>query len=169
MGDWRDELVKELDGFMNDRQKTVVIPATVEVVYENNYTVDVLTAGGHEYFDIRLKPSIDSLDPGAIIFPEIGSKVLIARIGASDNTFCVIAYSQVSKVIFASEQTSIEIDSAGILLKRQNETLKDLISDLIDQIKQITVTTAQGPSGVPINAAGFTAIQTRFNQLLKDS
>jgi phage baseplate assembly protein gpV len=55
----------------------------------------------------------------------------------------------------------------GILLKRDSETLKKIVSDLIDQINLIVVPTNVGPSGTPINAAAFTAIKTRAAALLK--
>ena len=50
-----------------------------------------------------------------------------------------------------------------------NGTLKlgKLLQDLAKQVALITVPTGVGPSGVPANAAQFTALVTKFSQLLK--
>lgn len=56
----------------------------------------------------------------------------------------------------------------GITIKKGGESLKKLISDLIDEINKITVTTYAGPSGTPINATLLTAIKTRLGDLFKE-
>ena len=55
----------------------------------------------------------------------------------------------------------------GILLKRDDETLKKIVGDLILEINKIVVPTNVGPSGTPINAAAFLVIKTRAETLLK--
>jgi hypothetical protein len=47
--------------------------------------------------------------------------------------------------------------------------LKGLMSDLIDAIAQLTVPTAVGPSGIPINLAAFKAVQARLDEMLSDT
>jgi hypothetical protein len=48
-------------------------------------------------------------------------------------------------------------------------TLNELLQDLIDQIKLLTVTCAApgNPSSVPINVAAFTAIAAQIEDLLE--
>jgi phage baseplate assembly protein gpV len=62
--------------------------------------------------------------------------------------------------------TVLEINN-GFLIKRDDETLRKIVSDLIDQINLIVVPTNVGPSGNPVNAAAFNAIKTRAQSLLK--
>lgn len=64
------------------------------------------------------------------------------------------------------DNTRVELKN-GVLIQRGSETLKAIISDLIDQINLIVVPTNVGPSGNPINATAFTAIKTRVANLLK--
>jgi phage baseplate assembly protein V len=56
--------------------------------------------------------------------------------------------------------------SDKISLKAGGETLKNVLSDLLDAIKAITVNTAVGPSSVPVNLTAFNALQTRITNLL---
>ncbi len=46
------------------------------------------------------------------------------------------------------------------------ETLKQLLSDVIDQIKALTVNTAVGPSSPPINTPAFAALQAQLPNIL---
>lgn len=63
--------------------------------------------------------------------------------------------------------TSEFIVNDGFLIKKGSETLKQIVDDLITQIKAIIVPTNVGPSGNPINGAAFDAIKTRADNLLK--
>lgn len=56
----------------------------------------------------------------------------------------------------------------GFTLKKSTDTLKKILSDLIDQIKLITVTTPNGPSGTPINATAFDPIKQSVANLLEN-
>lgn len=49
------------------------------------------------------------------------------------------------------------------------DTLEQFLSDLVDQIKLITVPTAFGPSGTPINAAAFAALVSTSLARIKSS
>lgn len=69
---------------------------------------------------------------------------------------------------FKIENAELVISRDGFAVKRSSETLKKIISDLIDQIKLLTVTTPNGPSGTPINATAFTAIKNRLPNLFTE-
>lgn len=48
------------------------------------------------------------------------------------------------------------------------ETLKDLLSDMLDKIMALTVSTAMGPSGPPINVTDFATIKAKVDQILSN-
>lgn len=50
----------------------------------------------------------------------------------------------------------------------QGETLKQKLEDLIDAINSLTVPTALGPSGTPINSAVFSQIKSQLNKILSE-
>ena len=63
---------------------------------------------------------------------------------------------------------TIEFEAGAATLEKMilGETLKDLLNDILDKIKLITVPTAVGPSGTPDNASDFTAIQAQLPTIL---
>lgn len=65
-------------------------------------------------------------------------------------------------------ETEWIITREGHTVKKSSETLKKILTDLLDAILQLTVTTPMGPSGVPINAATFTQIKQRLPQLFEN-
>jgi phage baseplate assembly protein gpV len=65
------------------------------------------------------------------------------------------------------EDTELVITRDGYTIKRSSESLKKLLSDMLDKIIAITVPTPVGPSGVPNNASDFTAIKTRLDDLFE--
>ncbi|TXI14619.1 MAG: hypothetical protein E6Q66_05825 [Pedobacter sp.] len=67
-------------------------------------------------------------------------------------------------------KVKFSITQGGFQLKTEAQSLKKLIDELLEAIAAITVTSSPtgGLTGPPMNAATFTAIQTKFNSLLKD-
>jgi hypothetical protein len=131
--------------------ETITFTATVNSVDQNNASCEVTDPNGLVFYDVRLRSAIDGNTTGLVVYPAPGSSVIVGRIGKSNQLF-VINYSDVQ--LFT--------------LKSQNESLKQLLIDLLDAINQITVTTGTGPSGVPINAPAFTAIKQRLNNIFKE-
>lgn len=75
--------------------------------------------------------------------------------------------SEAHKQSWKLNNTEVILTRDGITIKRSSESLKKIISDLIDKILLLTVTTPNGPSGTPINAADFTAIKQRLPNLFE--
>jgi len=75
-----------------------------------------------------------------------------------------------------SEGKEVWITEDKISLSREDpeyksvlgEKLKEKLEELIDEIKLITVPTAQGPSGIPNNAAQLTQIRSQLSVILSD-
>jgi hypothetical protein len=100
--------------------------------------------------DVRLRAIDDAQDKGFVLFPKVGSTVLIGQI-KNTSAYYVAMYSEIDKVKWATDA----------------ENLKDLLADLLTAIKAITVTTGVGPSGTPINVASFVAIENRLNNFFE--
>ncbi|MCZ2140821.1 MAG: hypothetical protein LC096_05450 [Bacteroidia bacterium] len=120
-----------------------------------------------EYDEVRLCAVINAQGNKFFIFPKQGSTVLVSPIKEDINDLYVEEYSEIEAVEIEIGQAKFAFDTNGFLFKKSNETLSGLINELIAAIIAITVPTAVGPSGVPINAAQFTSLQTRFQTLLK--
>jgi len=159
-------------------------PATVLEVDKTARTCKV-TDGEIEFSDVQLSSVIDQSNQKFILFPKIDSSVLISPINEDLHRMYVEAYSEIESLVLVIEQTELKVDKVGFLtqtekvkfqidkdgflLKKENETLKGLISDLIKEIKLMKFTTNNGPTIKLINAPKFTEIENRFNQFLKSN
>jgi len=84
----------------------------------------------------------------------------------------VIAADEIEKIGYYIGTSIFEIDATGFLLKKENETLKKIMVDLIGAVKAMSFTlttpdTINGSTTLLNNAAQFTTIETRINQFLK--
>jgi hypothetical protein len=126
-----------------------------------------------EYTDVQLSSVIDANNKKFFLFPKVGSSVLVSPINEDVHRLYVEAYSEIESLELNIENVKFQIDQDGFLLKKENENLKKLMSDLIGAIKAMSFTlttpdTINGATTTLINLAQFTAIETRFNQFLKD-
>lgn len=111
---------------------------------------------GLDYFDLPIA-TVEGVVNTGYMLPVIGSYAL-----------CLLRKNGGSQVIAVSEVDSFELNSKKpILFATENESLLDIMTDLITAIEQLTVTTGVGPSGAPINLAQFTAVKQRLTNLLK--
>lgn len=136
------EIIQELNK-TNDEIYSLIGKVTKVDKDKNTCTVEPID-GTPKIFDVKFSPS-DSID--FLIVPKVDSMVVVSFMN-KDNAF-VSMFSEVDKYT----------------IKSSEEDLKTILSDLIDTINQMTVTTAMGASGTPINIADFTDIKTRLDKL----
>lgn len=111
----------------------------VEGVDTNNYTCDVNPIdGGSIYYDVRLKPTVDSSDYGVIPIPEVGSYVIVEPIARS-NYFYV---SQITKIktLLIKNSSGVKIlfdDNGNLLLNGDQHGSLIKIADLLQLINQL--------------------------------
>ncbi|MEG3973467.1 hypothetical protein QT970_02460 [Microcoleus sp. herbarium8] len=116
-----------------------------------------------EIYNVRLQA--ESETGGLVLFPKVGSRVLVVFI--NKNSAAVVNTSEIEKLELVIQNVKFEVDQEGFLLKKENETLKKLMADLITAIKALKFTTNNGPTINIINIADFIALESRFNQFLK--
>jgi len=127
-------------------------------------TIDVKpTDGTAEIFDVRLQA--ESQTGGLVVLPKVGSMVLVVFL--NKNSAAVVNTSEIQKLSLVISPCIFEVDNTGFLLQKENETLKQLMADLIDAIKALKFTTNNGPTISLININDFIALENRFNQFLK--
>lgn len=133
----------------DDQQELYSLACTVDDVNEGERTCSVTPLnGGVAVFGVRLQ-AIKGTEKGLVIFPKVGSQAIVTFINKQTGYLAL----------------HTEID--GYIIETGSESLKTILTDLIEAIEQLTVTTGVGPSGVPINLPAFTAIKTRLDGLLK--
>lgn len=166
---------KELeDAFRKLKERDVdTFPADVISVDKVKGTCTV-NDGELNYTNVRLTAIIKDNGKSVFLFPKIGSSVLVSPINEDLKKLYVEVYSELESFDLKIESVQFQIDKDGFLMKKQAETLKKLINDLLSavEIMSFTVTTPDtinGSTTILNNKAQFTAIKTRFNQFLKDN
>jgi hypothetical protein len=127
-------------------------------------TVDVKPIDASaEIFGVRLQA--DSDNGGLVLAPKIGSFVLVVFL--NKNAALVVNTSELDYYDLIIDKVNFKVDKDGFLLRKENETLKKLMADLIAAIKKMSFTTNVGPTINLINIAEFEAVEKRFNKFLK--
>jgi hypothetical protein len=116
-------------------------------------------------FDIPFNADVDV--DGLVNYPKQGSHVLVVFLDKHNAQICNV--SELDKSYLKIGTVEFKVDSTGFMLKKQNENLKKLMADLLTAIKSMKFTTNQGPTINLVNIADFIALETRFNNLLKDN
>lgn len=77
-------------------------------------------------------------------------------------------YDKATKTLTIKTESKVIIEAKNLVsIKTETQSLKAILSDLIDAILLETHTTATGPSGTPLNFAQYQAIKTRISSLLE--
>lgn len=108
----------------------------------------------------------DDANGSMYLEPVKGSLVCVVFI--SKQIACVVNYSQLKQFRVKIENVEFRIDKDGFLLKKESETLKALMEDLILEIRNMKFTTNTGSTIQLVNDLKFQAIQNRFKNFLKD-
>lgn len=128
----------------------------------------VVSDGEIDYTEVRLSASIEENGQRFFVFPKIGSWVLVSPIQEDLHNLYVEFFSEIESIELKIKGTEFQMDEEGFLLKKENETLKKLMEDLIKTIKKMKFTTNMGPTIKLINEPEFTALEKRFKTFLKD-
>ncbi|MEI2758965.1 MAG: hypothetical protein V9G42_05960 [Bacteroidia bacterium] len=135
----------------------------VEGVNTNDYTCDVMPiSGGSIYYDVRLKPTVDSSDYGMIPIPETGSYVIVEPIARS-NYFYISQFTKIKTLLIknASGVTILFDDNGNLLLNGDQYGSMIKINDLLQLINQfiqqfnahthsVSGSTTLIPTGAPV-------------------
>ncbi|MBF2708786.1 hypothetical protein [Flavobacterium soyangense] len=141
-------------------------------VDESEKTVDVKPIDGtSEIFNVRLQAESEA--GGLVLIPKVGSVVLVVFL--NKNNAAVVNTSAITGCKLKIGNCELLMDADGFLLRKENETLKKLMGDLIQAIKAMsflvsttgTAAAQTGATNTLNNSAQFTAIETRINQFLK--
>lgn len=125
-----------------------------------------------EYTDVQLSSVVDGQKNKFYLFPAVGSSILVSPINEDLKRLYVEAYSEIESLDLQIKAVQFKVTESGFLLKKENETLKGLISDLLTAIENmsflVTTTSGTGNTTTLVNATQFSSVKNRFNQFLND-
>ena len=132
----------------------------------------VVTDDQTEFTNVQLTSVIDGDEQKFFLFPAVGSSVLVSPINEDIKRLYVESYSRIESLDLHINKVQFRINESGFLLKKENETLKGLVSELLTAVEQmsflVTTTGGNGSTTTLMNASQFSSIKNRFNQFLND-
>lgn len=114
-----------------------------------------------EYNDIRLRPTLDEKE-SVTLFPKVGTWCLAVRI-EEDDDWVAIAFGEIDKVRIKVGTAIIEQDATGLLVKKGNDTLHDVLTGFIDEVMKIVVLQGTSP-----NLVALAQLKVKAQNLLKN-
>lgn len=145
----------------------------VSVVGKGNKGSLFLTASKEAHISIGKKTKKGKLDLQVHGDATVGVQGKLLKIITDNEAQIEVSHPNTKdKTIVTIKKDTIQIVSPKIILGKGEEplvlgdTLKSVLEDLINAIGKITVPTAMGPSGVPINAPQFQKISKSLNKIL---
>ena len=158
-----DKLKQTLSELQTSKIPTQTVLVEVKEVNWDERTMTVIGVTDElEYYDVLL--GLGSVN----VKPKIGSSCLIGFINNSETLPFLIMADQVEEIEIKSDQCQFKVND-GFLLKKQNETMAKLMSDLLKEIQKMKFTTNTGSTIKLVNQPQFLSIENRFKDFLKDS
>ena len=158
----------KLNKAVTDKIKSFVSVQTIwveadEIDWEEKTMNAIGVSDDLPYYDILL--GLDSI----LIKPKKGATCLIGLIDNNPTTPFLIWANETEEYSIKVENTELKIDN-GFLLKKENETLAKLMTDLLQEIQKMKfLTVSGGPTTRLINQPKFKEIENRFKELLKEN
>lgn len=150
---WRG--LKDLAATVGPLNTILVQVITVDVGAQ---TCDVID-DDVEYYDVRLRPVING-NTCLTIYPKANTWVLIARI-EDDDAWQVISVDEAEKITMKVGDSLFEMNE-GFLIKRGGDTLKEVLTLIVESVQQIMVMYGNNPNYTKLSQA-----LTKINNLLQ--
>lgn len=115
-----EEIRRKLFG--NEINPDTVFMAVVTETDESDFSCTVQVNDMVFYYDVRLRGVVNPDLKGAAFIPKIGSKVLVCRIGGSNELF-VAMFTEIDKIIFTNEKMAFTLDQEQVLFEHENVSL----------------------------------------------
>ncbi|MDV3675138.1 hypothetical protein CMU30_02330 [Elizabethkingia anophelis] len=131
-----------------------------EVDWEEKTMTAVGLEDDLEYYDILL--GLDNIS----IKPKVGSVCIVGMIDNNGTTPFLLQADEVEDYNIKVSGCELDIQE-GFLLRKENETLKKLMVDLISEIRKMKFTTNTGSTIKLINEPELLSIENRFKDFLK--
>jgi hypothetical protein len=137
-----------------------VLPVKVISVNGTELTAAVEFSDGSNMDDVRLKAVIKEGDH-YVMLPVVGSYALVARIENTDE-YLLLAADEVSDVVAVMGEIEYGLNAAGMLLKKDDDTLLIGLTKMVEAVQQIVVMYGNNP-----DYAKLTEAKIIFEKLLR--
>lgn len=177
-GPIRDAIAQLAGTYQKD--DVYMVACTVTDVNEPTRTCTCTSITGKSNTELQNVQLMAEVDDGMLLIPSIGSTIIVGY--SKRNVPYIALFSQIDKVVIvtgnstitqttdsivaANGQSTFTIKDAGYSLEWGTESMRNILSDLVDQIIGISVPTNTGVSGNPLNISALTEIKQRIQNIL---
>ena len=132
--------------------RRVIEIANAKVIsIEKNMCHIILEESKKDIWRCSINSVIENKENQLIIFPKIGSIVVVGLTG--DESATILAVSEVEKIFFKNEKTDFTFDSNGFQFNRDGENLKEVLNrfqdgfgKLCDELAKVVVSIGVTPN-----------------------
>jgi hypothetical protein len=142
-----EDLKRELGNFAGVRGPKAIVPAWVTAVNDDG-TIAVEFADKSTIPDVQLK-SVVATGNEVLLIPKVGSMVHIGSIENSKD-YVVVSVSEITEMRMTIDNVSYNVTADGFLLKKDNDTLLDALTLLIEAVQKIVVVQGQNPDYIKL-------------------
>lgn len=151
------DLSKAIKQLVGSSDKVI---ATVTSVDKTLSCCDV-EIDGNELGNIRLQAIVKENVKGCKYYPAVGSKVVVEQLNDKGD-WMVTMLSEIEEVLFEVGTCKYQLKANGFLIKKGDDTLKQVLTLLVESIQPIVVVYGNNPNYVKLNQA-----LTKINNLLQ--
>jgi len=151
MGATEDNIKEQLGAFANKYGPSIIMPAKVLAVNENDCTIEIEFSDESKIDDARLR-SVIKAGNKIVQFPSVGSMVLVGRIDGSDD-YVVLAIEAIDFELVEIDGTQFKIAASGFTIKKGTDNLKDAMIKIIEAVEKIVVLQGTNPDRLKLASA----------------
>lgn len=160
-------LDRDLEKALLEFQRRKVTTFIAEVVAVNKQNGTCIVTDEDLEYKVRLASVINNDKQKFYLFPLIGSMVLVSPIEEDIRQLYIDKYSEIEEFNFKVADCEFSIDNKGINFKKNDDSLRSLVLELITTIRNMKFTTNTGATIKLINEADFLELENKFKNLLK--
>jgi|26BtaG_2_1085354.scaffolds.fasta_scaffold01419_14 hypothetical protein len=95
--------------------------------------------------DVRLNAVSGDFEDVFIVFPKVGSEVLVLQVENAPEESCIVKYTEIEKVLITIGGAKLELSGGKVELKNNTADLKKILKDTFTQLKSAIIQTPSGP------------------------
>ena len=153
------DIKEQLAEFSGRYAPKILRTATVTAVNADD-TVAIELGNGRTVDDARLRAVVANGNR-VVMVPSVGSTVVVGKLENSDE-YVVLMVSEVSEIKDKIGTVELNVNNAGILMKKDDDTLKQIATLIIEAIEPIIILEGRNPNLVKLAQA-----KTKVNNLLR--
>lgn len=155
----QEQIKDQLASFSGKYGPAALQTATVKSLNEDDTAV-IVFADGKEIDDARLKAVVKDGNK-VLLIPAINSTVLTGSINNGDD-YVIVSVDAISEIKVIVDQVCYSVNGSGFLVKKNDDTLKQVLTLIVEAVQDILVVYGNNPDYVKLTQA-----LTKINNLFR--